>query len=724
MIKHILFTVLITVILLPLSFGQTTQHFKVIDHESGDILIGATLQFPSLNLSGVSNQAGISSITKIPDGKHQLVIRYIGYEEKRQQIDFPTEQDTIVIALHSHMEEMEEVTISITRSGRTIERVPTRVEVIDGEELGEKAAMNSANIAMLLKESTGIQMQQTSAASGNRSIRIQGLDGRHTQLIRDGFPLFGGFSGGLSIMQIPPLDLQQVEVIKGSSSTLYGGGAIAGVVNLVTRTPEEKAKLELMIDQTTALKTTLNVFHSAQKGKFGWTLYTSGNFQKMYDVDNDNFSEIPETKAISINPSLFWNPSNKTKVRLTINTILEERLGGDVDAVAEFDNTDFYFEENQSKRFSYQLNVNHNLNSSSLLNVKNSISYYDRGILLPQYDFSGEQLASFSEVNYTKFKGKSEWVIGGNFYSDKFTEAPGVGTISTRNYSTYTLGAFSQYSRDISDKFALEAGLRVDYNNDYGTFVLPRISMLYTISDKLSSRFGGGFGYKTPTIFTEATEALNFRDIRPIDPSNLEAEVSRGLNWDLNYGTDLGGDWKLSFNQLFFITQLENSLLLRTNSTSDFSLENADGNVVSTGFETNIKLRYKDFKLFANYAFVNTELQYDNINQQKPLTPKHNIGAVLVFEQHEKWRIGYELYYTGIQNRSDFSRTSDFVEMGIMIMRSFENMSLYINFENFTDTRQSNYEPVAFGPRQTPQFREIWAPTEGRIINGGIILRW
>ena len=91
--------------------------------------------------------------------------------------------------------------------------------------------MNPTNISMVLRESTGIQMQQTSLSSGNTNIRIQGLDGRYTQLLRDGFPLYGGFSSGLSILQIPPLDLQQFEIIKGSSSTLYGGGAIAGLIN-------------------------------------------------------------------------------------------------------------------------------------------------------------------------------------------------------------------------------------------------------------------------------------------------------------------------------------------------------------------------------------------------------------------------------------------------------------------------------------------------------------
>ncbi len=94
---------------------------------------------------------------------------------------------------------------------------------------------------MMLNESTGIQKQQISATSANASIRIQGLDGRYTQILKDGFPLYAGFSGGLGLLQTPPLDLKQVEIIKGSSSTLYGGGAIAGMVNFITKEPRDSA---------------------------------------------------------------------------------------------------------------------------------------------------------------------------------------------------------------------------------------------------------------------------------------------------------------------------------------------------------------------------------------------------------------------------------------------------------------------------------------------------
>src|SRR6187549_3038927 len=151
-----------------------------------------------------------------------LIVLIFSVITSNAQENTPLKEDTL-----------EEVTVQSTRTSRTISNVPTRVETIELEEIDEKNNMRPANVAMLLHESTGIQVQQTSATSANASIRIQGLDGRYTQLLKDGFPNFGNFASGLSVLEITPLDLKQVEVIKGSSSTLYGGGAIAGLVNLV-----------------------------------------------------------------------------------------------------------------------------------------------------------------------------------------------------------------------------------------------------------------------------------------------------------------------------------------------------------------------------------------------------------------------------------------------------------------------------------------------------------
>ncbi len=124
-----------------------------------------------------------------------------------------------------------------------------------------------------------------------------------------------------------------------------------------------------------------------------------------------------------------------------------------------------------------------------------------------------------------------------------------------------------------------------------------------------------------------------------------------------------------------------------------------------------------------NYALNDTKLKYDNLNNQKPLTPKHSAGAVLMFDQEEKWSIGYELYYTGWQYDEAYDRKPNYWVMGFMIMRHFERFSVFVNFENFGDTKQTNFEPLVLPPYNNPVFTDIWAPTDGFVMNGGIRIR-
>lgn len=87
-------------------------------------------------------------------------------------------------------------------------------------------------------------------------------------------------------MQIPPLDLAQVEVIKGSASTLYGGGAIAGLVNLISKRPEEEGGIDLMINGTSALGLDVSGFYSEKSGKIGTTVFASYNKGTAYALYN------------------------------------------------------------------------------------------------------------------------------------------------------------------------------------------------------------------------------------------------------------------------------------------------------------------------------------------------------------------------------------------------------------------------------------------------------
>ncbi|MEJ0081513.1 MAG: TonB-dependent receptor plug domain-containing protein [Puia sp.] len=299
---------------------------------------------------------GIAILTSIPNGLQTISFRYVGYKEKIQTFIFPRTKDTILVLLEPDESELGEVVITSTRSNRTIRNIPTRVEFLGIEELEEKGNMKPGDIRMMLNESTGIQTQQVSATSANSSIRIQGLDGRYTQILKDGFPLYAGFSGGLGLLQTPPLDLKQVEIIKGSTSTLYGGGAIAGMVNLISKSPSLEQELKFLVNVTSAGGLDLNSFYSKQFAKVGMTLYAGYSENNAYDPSNVGFSAIPRFNRFIFNPKLFFNINKTTLLSFGVNLALENRIGGDMQYLSGHgDSVHSYYEENKSQRISTQL---------------------------------------------------------------------------------------------------------------------------------------------------------------------------------------------------------------------------------------------------------------------------------------------------------------------------------------------------------------------------------
>lgn len=648
-----------------------------------------------------------------------LIFRYVGYKPMEKQVQFP-QTESLFVFLKPSTQELDAVqVVATTRSSRNIENIPTRIETISGEELNEKAVMQPANIKMLLTESTGIQTQQTSQVSASASIRIQGLDGKYTQLLQDGFPLYSGFAGGLSILQIPPLNLKRVEVIKGSTSTLYGGGAVAGLINLITKVPTTKRETSFLANtnQTSALD--LSGFYSERYKKTGMTVFASSNFQKAYDTNNDGFSDIPKFDRYTINPKFFYYPNDKTTFSVGINTGFEKRTGGDLQVINnQADATHTFFETNTTNRFSTQTKFEKIFANKNILTLKNSIGYFNRKIDRPTFNFEGKQIATFSEANYLIPNEKSEWNLGINFVSDNFSQVN--ATPNKLDYYNAVFGVFAQNNLKVSEKFIVESGLRFDISNRNKVFVLPRLSLLYKITDKLSSRFGGGSGYKTPTIFTEEAEEIAFQNIKPIDFSKIYTEKSYGLNADINYKTTIFEKVNLSFNQMFFYTKINNPLILNQILNSNKTFINANGNIDTKGFETNLKLRLDEIALYIGYTYIDANRNFNGNSTTNPLTSKHRLYTSLMYELENKLKIAYELFYVGQQNLTNSENVRDYWVMGISGEYKLNKyISAFANFENFLDKRQSRWESMDSGTIQNPQFREVYTPTDGIIINGG-----
>jgi len=704
--------------------AQNQFETTILHAETREPLYGVTIGIQKLNIGVTTNKEGKAILRNIPDGEHSIVIRYIGFETLKISKTFPLsdDQNNLEILLHPSEEQMETILIESTRSSRTFQDIPTRVEFIAGEELSEKGNMKPGDIRMLLNESTGIQTQQTSATSYNSSIRIQGLDGKYTQLLRDGLPLYSGYSGGLSLMQIAPLDLKQVEVIKGASSTLYGGGAIAGLVNLISKTPEDEQELSFMANLTSALGLDLSGFYSEKFGKLGTTVFASYNLGTPYDPADNGLTAIPKFERFTLNPKLYAYLDENTDLNIGFNFVSEDRLGGAIDYVENESGTG-YFERNNTERFSTQLLGNHQFSDKTSLQIKNSISLFERQIEIPDYAFKGYQVSSFSEINLSSIRDKTEWIAGLNLWTENFDQEQG-DPDQDLSFTNYTLGAFVQNIWDIEQKWTLETGLRGDYQSNYGFYLLPRFSLMFEPTNQLTFRAGGGMGYKTPSIFTEEVERLQFQNVLPIDVDNTKAERSLGFNLDGNYKWSITNDLNLSTNLLLFYTRINDPLVLNQSTGTFYEFIQPDGFLDSKGIEANLRVRYHDLKLFVGYTLADVNQHYDGNTQKYPLVAQHRLNNVLMYEKHDNFWIGLEGYYYSKQQLTDGTTGKPYWILGVMTEKKIgEKFSLFLNFENILDTRQSRFDSVYTGTLEDPNFRDIYAPVDGFVINGGFKIK-
>jgi iron complex outermembrane receptor protein/outer membrane receptor for ferrienterochelin and colicins len=716
-----LYLVLLTVFFAAqVSLAQSAFKVVIKDDATKEPIAGVTVTVKDTEISATTDAQGVAQLTNIPDGQQILTIFSPGYESQELKFTFPrTEQNETVIFIRV-TNEVGEVTVTSTRTGREIDDVPTRVEAIDEEEVDEKTNMRPANVSMVLNESTGIKVQQTSATSNTQSVRIQGLDGRYTQLLKDGFSAFGGFSGSISLLDILPLDLKQVEIIKGPSATFYGGGAIAGVINFISKEPGDTPVTSMIFNQTTALGTDAAVFNSRKFERFGYTFLGSINYQNEYDVDDDDFTELPRTTSFNVSPRFFFSFNDRTRLIVGNSTSYQNRKGGDVFVIrGRADDFHQYFENNNSLRNITTLQFEREFSGGSRLVAKQSLAFFTRKIEIPDYLFKGRQFDSYTDVSYFKTINNHALVFGFNAVYDQFRERE---SLLPRDETRTTFGSYAQDSFNVTDKLFIEAGFRVDHLRDYGTFALPRISTLYRFTNNLSSRLSLGLGYKAPSIFTEEAETLLFRNVLPIG-NTLKAERSRGGTLDVNYRNTLGEKFSYTINQMFFYTKIEDPLVLLERQDGLFQFVNEAQPVTSRGFETNVRLSYDIAKLFAGYTFTNARANYLSGTQVLPLTPKSRLNSALLFEKEATFKTGIEAYYTSSQFLTNRFRTKPYWVLGIFGEKMFGKYSFFINFENITDTRQGRFTQVVFPPHQMPSFSEIYAPTEGRVINGGIKIR-
>jgi outer membrane receptor for ferrienterochelin and colicins len=699
--------------------AQNTFHCIIKDSISGETIPGVFVLLSGTNKGVVSDTNGNASLSGIQDGMQSFEISMVGYTKKTISLKFPQPGvgvTAIVVDIVPSSFEMDAVTVTATRNNSRLDDLPIKVEVLGQDEMLEESGIKPGSVASLLMDNSGVQIQQISAASGNVEVKMLGLSGKYTQMLRDGHPLYEGFSGGLGVLNIPPLDLKQIEIIKGSVSTLYGGGAIGGIINLVSKEPSAKPEFQVLLNATTLKELTSNAYYSCRSKRVGYSIFCGATLQDKIDVDKDGFSDVPEYKYYLIHPRIFFYFNKNTVLRTGLSILHEYRIGGDMLAVPDSpDTVHTYFERNYSDRQTMDIDFTNTSATKNIFSLKLTASRNLKDFDISNVTFKGEQYSVYSEVSYLIKGPKHSTVMGLNYISESF-EKKKPTSVYFGNFADNTFGAFIQDDWNINKKLTIESGIRSDYQKNFNPFILPRLALLYHFSKEFSTRLNVGTGYLAPNIFSDINAINHFSSLLPVS-RELKAERSEGINAELNYFKVFPGDLTLTLNQSFYYTRVENPAILQTDTSGFTSYQTAPYYIDTKGSDTYVRMTYLGIELYLGYTMTDPQSHQDSKATSLPLTPKSKMSYVITCDIEDSWRFGLESSYQSFQYLENGGKVQGYWFYAAVIQKQFGKFFITLNCENLFDFRQNKIEEIVMPPYSNPTFKTLWAPIDGRVVN-------
>jgi len=624
---------------------------------------------------------------------------------------------------HDHQEhhadpKIETIQVRASRLGRIVTESATRTEIINGEEIQEKALMRPGNISMLVAETGGVRVQTTSPSLGSANIRLQGLFGRYTQLLSDGLPLYGGQTASIGLLQIPPTDLANVEIIKGSASSLYGGSALGGVINLISRTPSNKQEGEVLFNATSKNGQDVTAYYATPITEGFSGSVTSGiHRQKEQDLDGDGWLDMANYERGTIRPRLYWQADDGTSLYFTFGFMKEDRKGGTSSSGILPDGTSYLLNQD-TKRTDAGFIFDKPMNDDMNLNVRGSaMEQVHHHIYGPSAEDDSHN-SYLIESSVSGYQDDIAWLIGAAFQQEKFDSQQ----YSAFNYSYQVPGVFSQVDYEAHEEVSLSLSARADWHSEYGTQMSPRISMLYKPENWII-RGAYGRGFYAPSPFIEDIDEVGLSRLAPL--GDLQEESASTSSLDISY--ILNG---LETSVTLFASDVENVTELNQVANipgKTVQIVNAPGKSEIRGTELLMRYKWRDIKFTGSYLYTDAKKNTGLALSSKPiaLTPQHSAGFVVMWEEHDSHLLGFEAYYTGTQHleNNPYREKSDaYWHLGLLGQITVDNVSYFINVENLLNIRQTKDESLLL-QEQAASGRwttDIWSRNDGFTVNAGI----
>lgn len=610
--------------------------------------------------------------------------------------------------------DIEEITVVATRSRQLVRDQAVRVEVVPQEELEESQTVAPGNLTNLLNELAGARMDLPSAGLGGTSLRLRGMPGRHAQVLSDGLALSGSQTDSFSLLQVPPIDLARVEVVKGVASALYGGSALAGVLNLVSRAPDGKS--QWLLSQSSLGGSDADVFLSRPGTSTGFTFAGSGHYQARRDEDHDDWAELPGFERITARPRWFVD-EGRAKVFATLGFIGERREGGTTGSNPP----------PTGEQFPVTMDTSHvdagmvgsvTRDDGSILGGRWYVVHTHHAREFGTADVEDTVTSFATEATWQSKFGVQDWTLGAALLYDELS-VPDVAGVGYR----YTVpGVFAQDEFSPAKWVSVSASARVDFHDAFGTFVSPRVSALFRLDPDVTLRASLGTGYSPVTPLVDEIEDIGFGALDPLQ--GLQAERASSGSLDLKWVVR-----PFEINLSAFASEIRHPLDAQESLRAGrVVIVNDEEPLQIRGAELLVGSTLGDAHLLFNSTYMDaTEESPAGGRRRAELMPELSAEIAAIFELEGHGRAGFEISYTGPQDVHDdpyLERTPSLLELNALAEWSFGKFSLFVNAMNLTDEQQQADAPL-LRPANSPGLGgnpvvDAWAPLVGRYFSLGV----
>jgi outer membrane receptor for ferrienterochelin and colicins len=539
-----------------------TQSVGVIEgHVTGD-QSGKPLPLANIVLEGTTMGAatdpdGYYFILDVPAGRYRVRATMMGYASAIKpvvvaaggtvHVDFGLEETPLP---------MDDIVVTGTRTPKTIKDVPVRTELISSQMIEEKGAVQ---LYEALEAQPGVRVEQQCSNCNFSMLRMEGLEGGYAEVLIDGQPIFTGLAGVYGLQQIQTGNIEQIEVVKGAGSALYGSDAIGGVINVRMKEPSPSPHLNVGMSLGTHGTNTFTVDGSLRNDQLGLSFsaqkdiadaidQTGGDQAPFDDAGEDNYTDRVETDNFGAGAKLHWYGPLGPESRITAfgRAVNEFRRGGNLDTWDDPFDPDS--EHIRTTRYETGLGLEKDFPAGNRLEVNLSYVDHDRnatngaawdkaiegGMLDDDLELTTEGQAYVDQYGFERFR--AEWypkpfILGEQLYLADVVHHLPVGRYtllaggqfrrsdlhqdingSVSDKQADDLGLFLQADLGITPTLEFILGMRYDRHHseddltggEYDeTAVNPRLAMKVSLTPDLNLRASLGTGFRVPYLFSE-----------------------------------------------------------------------------------------------------------------------------------------------------------------------------------------------------------------------------